>query len=177
MFINKYIKFTLLLTVMIVSVGMLVSCKSKVESSDESIDNKVVAIMVKSEDYKESIEAEQVINDSFKYENENNLEKALECYVDRYKNSDFGLDNLIYKNIIDIELLEDEPDFRYTISSILLNEPNLNIEEMKMYRVKSYVEYKDESIEPVDSGETSHRYTMIKLKDLNKWVIYSIGDM
>lgn len=177
MFINKYIKFTLLLTVMIVSVGMLVSCKSKVENSDESIDDKVIAIMMKSEDYKDSIEAEQVIKDSFKYENENNLEKTLECYVDKYKNSDFGLDNLIYKNIIDIELLEDEPDFRYTIAGILLNEPNMDIEEMKMYRVKSYVEYKDENIEPVDSGETSHRYTMIKLKDLNKWVIYSIGDM
>ncbi|MEA4901027.1 DUF4829 domain-containing protein [Desulfitobacterium sp.] len=118
---------------------------------------------------KDSKESEKVIRDAFFYENEHDLEKLRGLYSSRHANSDFRLFNLSNIKLLEIELPE-QKDYP------ALN-PKLNIERKNMirYKVKYYVEFKDQTIEPMDNGEYEIYYFLIKENNRGDWKIESTG--
>ena len=150
--------------------------KIDVQNSSISISNETNTIIIQSNISEMSIEAEDVIRNSFKYKNEHNLDKLLECYTDRNKNSNFRLDNLEYIEIIDLKQVTDESQYRNSIIRIRSGENNLKIKAIKIYYVKFNIKYKDDTIEPINSGETMNEFTLIKLKNSDKWLINDVGD-
>ncbi|MEG0844510.1 MAG: DUF4829 domain-containing protein [Romboutsia sp.] len=166
-----------LLLIIIFSLGLLGGCKIKSEDTNEYISTKINKIIEETNIKELSAEAEQIIKNSFLYSNQHDLDKVLQCYVDRYKDFNFGLNNLEYMEMKCLTLITDELRYRQYINNIFLNEQNLEIKEIKIYEVKYDIEYKNDSIEPTDSGETTKEYILIKIKDSNNWLIHSIGTM
>lgn len=177
MFEKKYIIFSLLIIIIVVIFVIMFGHKPKEENNYEKINDKINTIIDESNIYEESDEVENVIKNSFKYRNEHDLDKTLELYIDRYKDSDFRLDNLESIEIIELKLLTDKSQYRQYINNIILNESDLKIKAIKIYEVKYYVEYKDETLEPNDSGEIMKQYCLIKLQDSDKWLIHGVGNM
>lgn len=179
-FDNKCIKIVLVLTLIIFTLGITVGCKSKAQNIPKKTNTskgEADIIIEKSNISERDMDAEEIIRNSFKYRSEDNLDKTLECYIDRYKDYDFRLNNLEYMEIVDLKLLTDELQYKECINNILLNENNLKVESIKIYEVKYYIEYKDEKLEPTNSGETSKQYILIKLEGSDKWLIEAIGTM
>lgn len=114
-------------------------------------------------------ESEKVIRDAFFYKNKHDLGKLRGLYSSKYANSDFRLFNLANIKLLEIKLPEQK-------NYPALN-PNLNIERknMIMYKVKYYVEFKDQTIEPMDDGEYEIYYFLIKENNRGDWKIESTG--
>lgn len=114
-------------------------------------------------------DSEKVIQNAFFYKDKHNLEKLRELYSSRYADSDFRLFNLASIKVLEIKLFEEQKNYP-------LN-PNLDIERknMIMYKVRYYVEFKDQTIEPMDTGEYEINYFLIRENNKGNWKIESVG--
>lgn len=119
--------------------------------------------------------AETVILNSFKYENDHNLAKLKECYTSRYNKVNFRLDNIASTEVLEIKLLEDQRYYKFYLEYGRGRINNVDRKNIKAYKVKYYVEYKDQTIEPRDSGEYEQAYYLIKENNKGNWKIDSIG--
>lgn len=117
---------------------------------------------------------ENTIKKSFDYTNNKNLEKLLDCYTDRNKDSDFRLYNIKKVSLKKIELIKDEEMYNQYFSSGLGSINNISRNNIKIFNVDYHIEYNDENIEPQDSGDDSKYYNLIK--ENGSWKIDTIGN-
>lgn len=119
---------------------------------------------------------EQVIKDSFKYKNLHQLKSLLTCYTKRYENVNFRLDNLESCKLESLELITDEKIYKsyFTSGRGMVN--HIERENVRKYTVKYNVQYKDQSKEPIDSGDYETTYTLIRENNLGEWKIDGIGE-
>lgn len=125
-----------------------------------------------------SIEAEELIKNLFKYTNEKDIDKISSCFVhsERYSKEN-RLFNLEYMDIIEIKLETDRLQYENYINSFLLKQKDLNVEALKIYKVKYNIKFINEDIEPIENGEVTKEYFIVKLNGSDKWLIEAIGTM
>lgn len=125
---------------------------------------------------KSSLEnSEKVIRESFKYKNDHNLKKLRELYSSSFKNTNFRLDNLVSTKVLGIKLLNNETNYNVYFNSGRGRINDVERKNVIIYKVKYYVEYKDQTIEPENSGEYEKGFTLIKENNLGNWKIDTIG--
>ncbi|MGC7872677.1 DUF4829 domain-containing protein [Desulfosporosinus sp. SYSU MS00001] len=120
-------------------------------------------------------DSEKVIRDSFIYENDHNLSKLRESYSSRYSDSNFRLDNLVSVKILEIKILEKEANYNDYFSYGRGRINNIEKKNLIIYKVKYYVEYKDQTKEPMNSGEYERAYYLIRENNVGNWKIDDIG--
>ncbi|MDU7147706.1 MAG: DUF4829 domain-containing protein [Clostridium sp.] len=57
-----------------------------------------------------------------------------------------------------------------------MHQSDLEVEQVKIYRVTYNIMYKDELLEPTGNGEYFKHYYLIKQKGSDKWLINGVGD-
>lgn len=124
---------------------------------------------------KDLISSEQIIKDSFKYKNEHDLDKLRQCYSASYINSDFRLNNIVSTKVLDIKLLKDERNYSFYIGTGNGRINGVKRKNLIIYRVRYAIEFKDQSIEPIDSGEYDESFYLIRENNLDSWKIDAIG--
>ncbi|MDV4150164.1 DUF4829 domain-containing protein [Clostridium sp. AL.422] len=173
---NKFLLIFLILIILGISIVKSLDFNTKKQSINKNSTENINAIIKKSNISEKSIEAEEVIKNSFKYRNDHELDKLLECYTDRHKYDNFWFENLEMIEVNNIELVTDESLYWVYINNVLINEANLDFEELRIYKVEYCIEFKDDTIEPINSGNNSRNFYLIKLKDSGKWLIQDVGD-
>ncbi|WP_017352572.1 DUF4829 domain-containing protein [Clostridium sp. ZBS4] len=168
-----------ILILLIFTTSILVVGCSEQKVNDTKSENECVV----EENFIESIKLpeaikspEDVIRDSFKYENAHQLKNLLTCYTIRYKDINFRLDNLQSCRLDSLELITDSRIYKsyFTSGRGMIN--NIKIENVRKYTVKYNVQYKDQSKEPEDSGEYEKMFTLIRENNLGEWKIDGIGE-
>lgn len=167
---KKYIWIILLLLIIFLGISKLL------DINKQSPDTKENTIIKASNISERSLEAEETIINSIKYRNEKNLEKVLENYTDINQKNNFRLDNLEKIELDEIVLVTDEEQYRNYIISSLLNDRNLDVEQVKIYKVTYDITYKDETIEPSGNGKKFKHYYVVNEKGSDKWLINGVGD-
>lgn len=173
---NKFLWIFLILIVLGISIVKSLDFNTEKQSINKNTTGNINSIIKKSNISEKSIEAEEVIKKSFKYRNNRELDKLLECYKDRHKNDNFRFENLEVIEINNIELEADESIYWSYLNNVFVSESNLDFEELRIYKVKYYIEFKDDTIEPIKSGNNSRHFYLIKEKDSGKWLIQDTGD-
>ena len=164
-----------MLILLIFTTSILVVGCSEQKVNDTKSENKCVV----EENFIESIKLpetmkspEDVIRDSFKYENVHQLKNLLTCYTTRYKDVKFRLDNLESCRLDSLELITDSRIYKsYFTSGVEIKRENV-----RKYTVKYNVQYKDQSKEPEDSGDYEKMFTLIRENNLGEWKIDGIGE-
>ncbi|SFD31972.1 DUF4829 domain-containing protein [Clostridium uliginosum] len=167
--ILKYLQSMFILSVILGISIFVFGCSEK---SDTNTNNEITKIEL-SEPIKSP---EDVIKDSFKYENEHNKEKLLNYYTTRYENINFRLDNLESIELNSLDLITDEEIYYSYFTSGLGLFNSVKRENVKKYTVNYNIKYKDQSKEPADSGSYDKIYTLIKENNLGDWKIDGIGE-
>lgn len=132
---KKFLWAALILIVLGISIVKSLNFSTEKQSINKNSTENINSIIKKSNISEKSIEAEDVINRAFKYKNNHDLDKLLECYTDRHKNCNFRLENLEEIEINNMELETYESLYWNYINNVLLNEPNLDFEELRIYNV------------------------------------------
>ncbi|NFH69213.1 DUF4829 domain-containing protein [Clostridium botulinum] len=160
----------LIFTILILVVGCSEQKVNETKSENECV---VEENFIKSINLSEAIKSpEDVIRDSFKYENSHQLKNLLTCYTTRYKDVNFRLDNLESCRLDSLELITDSRIYKsYFTSGVEIKRENV-----RKYTVKYNVQYKDQSKEPEDSGDYEKMFTLIRENDLGEWKIDGIGE-
>ncbi|MEG2739683.1 DUF4829 domain-containing protein [Clostridium sp.] len=120
--------------------------------------------------------AEDVIKNVFKYKNERNLDLVKSCYNTRSQNNNFNLDNIETVELIDIKLSEDKSAYKSYLKNPVIKEFPASIDELLIYEVKYNIKFKDDSLEPINSGTDIKHYYLIKDKISGNWLINDVGD-
>lgn len=173
---KKFLWIVLILIILGISIVKSLDFNNEKQSINKNSTENISSIIKKSNISEKSIEAEEIIKSNFKYKNNHELDKLLECYTDKHKNDNFRLENIEMVEVKNIELETNESLYWNYINNVLLNEPNLDFEELRIYNVKYYIEFKEGAIEPIDSGNNFRHYYLIKMKDSGKWLIKDVGD-
>ncbi|NFH90244.1 DUF4829 domain-containing protein [Clostridium botulinum] len=164
----------LIFTILILVVGCSEQKVNDTKSENECV---VEENFIKSINLSGAIKSpEDVIRDSFKYENAHQLKNLLTCYTTRYKDINFRLDNLESCRLNSLELITDSRIYKsyFTSGRGMIN--NIKRENVRKYTVKYNVQYKDQSKEPEDSGEYEKLFTLIRENNLGEWKIDGIGE-
>ncbi|WP_350445884.1 DUF4829 domain-containing protein [Anaeromonas frigoriresistens] len=145
----------------IITVSILVGCsnesKKVVDSKDDS--------------------AQTVVENYFKYKNEKNKDKLLTTLTEHWntQNVVWGFENLDSIKIINIEEEKDEKvkegylnNGRGSINGIIEN-------NLKIYKVKYEVKYKNEGVGSQDSGTYDWWYFVIRKDESSPWLIDDMG--
>lgn len=118
---------------------------------------------------------EKVIKNHIKYINEHNIDKLSNTVT--YELSDYMIENIDTMELISLELVNDESAYDTYIRSgggqII---DNLSINNVKIYKVKYYIKYKDDTKSVTGSGEFIRNYYLIKDKDTGLWKINDLGE-
>ncbi|RDY22922.1 DUF4829 domain-containing protein [Romboutsia maritimum] len=113
------------------------------------------------------------IENSFKFENDHDVNKLKNCYtsnlVDAVCKKD-SVDNIESTKLLNLNLVTDETYYQNYINT----KDNLKRDDIAIYNVNYYVKFKGLRAEPIDSGEDETYYYVIKEKD-STWKIDSIG--
>lgn len=116
-----------------------------------------------------------VLENAIKAENKKDLDSLLNYYTSDTKEESFNLDNLNFKYITNIELINKESNL-YNVyltygkgKTLKVNKNNLRI-----YTVTYYIQYNDEEASHDTNGSKTQKYYLIK--ENNNWKISSIGD-
>lgn len=120
-------------------------------------------------------EAEKVIRDAFFYQNNHDLTKVKDLYSSRYSNSTFRLDNLISIQILELKLLKNEINYRLYLDYGPGRVNNIERKNLIIYKVRYNIEFKDQTLEPIDSGEYQRAYSLIRENNIGNWKIDDIG--
>ncbi|NFA43339.1 DUF4829 domain-containing protein [Clostridium botulinum] len=168
-----------ILILLIFTTSILVVGCSEQKVNDTKSENECVVeeSFIESIKLPEAIKSpEDIIRDSFKYENAHQLKNLLTCYTTRYKDINFRLDNLESCRLDSLELITDKKIYKsyFTSGSGMIN--NIKRENARKYTVKYNVQYKDQSKEPIDSGDYETIYTLIRENNLGEWKIDGIGE-
>lgn len=120
-------------------------------------------------------DSEKVIRDAFIYENNHNLNKLRDSYSSKYSNSSFRLDNLVSIKILELKLLEKEVNYNDYFNYGRGRINNIERKNLIIYKVKYYIEFKDQTIEPMNSGEYERGYYLIRENNVGNWKIDDSG--
>lgn len=118
---------------------------------------------------------EKVIKNHIKYINQHNIDKLSNTVT--YKLSDYMIENIDTMELISLELVNDE----YTYDTYIRSGggriiDNLSINDVKIYKVKYYIKYKDDSKSVTGSGEFIRNYYLIKDNNTGLWRINDLGE-
>lgn len=156
---KRNIRFNVML--IIITLILLVGCSSE---SNRAIDTK-------------GDSAQTVVENYFKYENEKNKDKLLTTLTEHFNapNVVWGFDNLESTKIINIEEEMDEKvkegylhNGRGSINGITEN-------NLKVYKVKYEVQYKNDGASPQNSGIYDWWYFVIRKDENSPWLIDDMG--
>ncbi|NFG63126.1 DUF4829 domain-containing protein [Clostridium sp. CMCC3677] len=166
----------LILLIFIASILVVGCSEQKVndtKSENECVVEENIIESVNAINLPEAIKSsEDVISESFKYENSHQLKNLLTCYTTRYKDVNFRLDNLESCRLDSLELITDSRIYKsYFTSGVEIKRENV-----RKYTVKYNVQYKDQSKEPEDSGDYEKMFTLIRENNLGEWKIDGIGE-
>lgn len=122
---------------------------------------------------------EMVIKNCIKYEDRQNINKLTSCFSDNYRLSDESIEsikNVANMKLIDLKLVNNESIYNAYIHNgrgTLID--NLSRDDVRIYNVKYYIKYKDDTKSVDGSGEYSKMYFLIKESNTQKWKIDDIG--
>lgn len=115
---------------------------------------------------------EQVINNYFESRNSKVITKAEQYLVEANRNTiDWNIENQEYIRIIEITDAEDSSLKEGYLKKI----GDIKPFEVKCYLVKYEVKYKNENVEPLESGIQESYYILIKEKARSHWLIAEWG--
>ncbi|WP_252223454.1 MULTISPECIES: DUF4829 domain-containing protein [unclassified Clostridium] len=163
----------LILLIFIASILVVGCSEQKVNDTKSENECVVEENFIESIKLPEAIKSpEDVIRDSFKYENAHQLKNLLTCYTTRYKDINFRLDNLESCKLDSLELITDSRIYKsYFTSGVEIKRENV-----RKYTVKYNAQYRDQSKEPEDSGDYEKMFTLIRENNLGEWKIDGIGE-
>lgn len=121
--------------------------------------------------------AQTVVENFFDYKNEKNKDKSLTTLTERYNSPNvvWGFENLDSIKIINIEEEMDE-QFKNTYLNAGRGSINGTLENnIKVYKVKYDVKYKEDGIGPEDSGIYEKWFFVIRKKENSQWLIDDMG--
>lgn len=122
---------------------------------------------------------ESVIKDYITYMDTQDINKLNSCRTYNYRLSNEGLEtikNIESMKLLDIEIINDESvynTYMYNGNGALYHDLSRN--DIKIYKVKYDIKYKDDNKAVTDSGEYIKRYFLIKENSSRKWKIDDIG--
>lgn len=134
----------------------------------------IIFIFIKSGNSPESI-----IKDYIAYMDTQNINKLNSCRTYNYRISNEGLEtikNIESMKLLDIEAVNDESiynTYMHNGSGALYHDLSRN--DIKIYKVKYDIKYKDDNKSVTDSGEYIKKYFLIKENGSGKWKINDIG--
>lgn len=123
--------------------------------------------------YKNKIEWQnnpvKVIEKSFEFKNKHDYDEYKNCY--KYPDSiqEDSLDNIESIKIINIDKVKDE-----NLYKAFTDGNNIDKKNVKIYKVKYDIKFKDSSKTPIDNGEDEIDYILVK-DESSKWKIHSWG--
>ena len=121
--------------------------------------------------------AQTVVENFFDYKNEKNKDKLLTTLTEHYNspNAVWGFENLDSIKIINIEEEKDE-QFKNTYLNAGGGSINGTLENnIKVYKVKYDVKYKEDGIGPEDSGIHIKWFFVIRKNKNSQWLIDDMG--
>ncbi|BAE84315.1 DUF4829 domain-containing protein [Desulfitobacterium hafniense] len=120
-------------------------------------------------------QAKNTIESAFYFKNNKDVESLKNVYSDRYSYSFFKLENINKIDLIEIKLLKNEKNYNiyYNYGRGRIN--NVDRKNLIIFKVKYNIEYKDQKIEPVDSGIYEVAYFLIKENNTGNWKIDDVG--
>lgn len=120
------------------------------------------------------ISSKQTVKDSFKYRNIKEEKKLYSLYSDNLSDAiKKELDNIKQIDMNDISLIQDEYMYSEYIGTGLGSVDNTQRKDLIIYKVNYNVEYYDDSIEPLENGNQTFAYFLVK--NNGKWIITTMG--
>lgn len=120
------------------------------------------------------ISSKQTVKDSFKYRNVKEEKKLYSLYSDNLSDAiKKELDNIKQIDMNDISLIQDEYMYSEYIGTGLGSVDNTQRKDLIIYKVNYNVEYYDDSIEPLENGNQTFAYFLVK--NNGKWIITTMG--
>jgi hypothetical protein len=121
--------------------------------------------------------AQTVVENYFKYKNEKNKDKLLTTLAEHYNapNVVWGFDNL---NSIKLVSIEEEMDEKFKEGYLHNGRGRTNgttENNLKIYKVKYEVNYKNDGVGPQDSGIYDWWYFVIRKDEKSPWIIDDMG--
>lgn len=124
--------------------------------------------------YFDLISSKQTVKDSFKYRNIKEEKKLYSLYSDNLSEAiKKELDNIKQIDINDISLIQDEYMYSEYIGTGLGSVDNTQRKHLIIYKVDYNVEYYDDSTEPLENGNQTFAYFLVK--NNGKWIITTMG--
>ena len=116
-----------------------------------------------------------VLKESFEYENNKELDSLLNCYTEDFNKDSFNLENLNFKNVSNIKLIDNKSNL-YKVYLTYGKGKTLKISKnsLRIYSVEYYLQYNDEKEAEDKNGFQTKKYYLVKQDD--NWKISSIGD-
>lgn len=123
---------------------------------------------------------ERVIKNYITYMDTENISKLNSCVTYNYRFSDEALETIRIiesMKLLDIEVVNDESIYNaYMHSGSGSLYDDLPRNDIKIYKVKYDIKYKDDNKSVTGSGEYTKKYILIKESDTGKWKIDDIGE-
>lgn len=120
------------------------------------------------------ISSKQTIKKSFEYRDMKNEEKLYSLYSDNLSDAiKRELNNIKTIHLNDISFAQDEHLYSGDFGAILGTKDTISRKDIIVYNVDYYIEYFDDSIEPIENGDQKIFYYLVK--NNGKWIIVSIG--
>ncbi|HBL05457.1 MULTISPECIES: DUF4829 domain-containing protein [unclassified Clostridium] len=156
---KRNISFNVML--IIITLILLVGCSSE---SNRSIDTK-------------GDSAQTVVENYFKYENEKNKDKLLTTLTEHFNapNVVWGFDNLDSTKIISIEEEMNEKVKEGYLHNGRGSTNGTTENNLKVYKVKYEVKYKNDGASPQNSGIYDWWYFVIRKDENSPWLIDDMG--
>lgn len=124
--------------------------------------------------YFDLISSKQTVKDSFKYRNTKEEKKLYSLYSDNLSGAiKKELANIKQIDMNDISLIQDEYMYSEYIGTGLGNVDNTQRKNLIIYKVNYNIEYDDDSIEPLENGNQTFAYFLVK--NNGKWIITTMG--
>lgn len=124
--------------------------------------------------YYDLFSSKQTIENSFKYKNPKEEKKLYSLYSDDLTEAiKKELDNIKKIDINHITLIQDEHMYSEYLGTGLGSINNTQRKDLIIYDVNYDVEYYNDSIEPLENGNQTSTYFLVK--NNGKWIITSIG--
>ncbi|MGV3024924.1 DUF4829 domain-containing protein [Clostridium thermobutyricum] len=174
---RKYI-FLGLITIMLLPLSL-----TQCNTNDKNLDkteyeyphiNEALNELYENRELKSDIEAENTIRRAIESKNNKDEKQVKRYYEDRYRDSDFRLENLKSIKLKKIEFIDDINMYKQYIKDWILVK-KINIEDLKIYLVTYDAQYIDELKETVGNGEDMKYYTLIK-EETGDWKIHQVGE-